>query len=74
METKIKGTSYGVMGLFKRQNNFKMEELDGLFGMLRPGSLVPLSRPFHLGALMTYSPLPTGFRPGQWSKAGFQNC
>lgn len=66
METKIKGTSYGVVGLFKRQNNFKMEELDGLFGMLRPGSPVPLSHPFNLGALMTYFPPPTRFRPGHW--------
>lgn len=61
VETKINGTSYGMMELSKRQNNLKMEELAGLLGMLRPGSLVLLWCSFHLGDLMTHWPPPPGF-------------
>lgn len=42
VETKMNGTSYGMMGFSKRQNNLKMEELAGVLGMLRPGSPVLL--------------------------------
>lgn len=58
---KDKGTSYGMMELSKSQNNLKMEELAGLVGMLRPGSLVLLWCFFHLGDLMTHWPPPPGF-------------